>query len=480
MRAAHKNHAGGVRLTAALPHARVAGDPAVRVTGCTTCCQNVRTGDAYVVLERDPAERARGISTALSRGAVAIIAESTTNTLSDLRSGATQALVPSARHAYGALCHALVGDPSHTLPTICVGGGPGKTSVSRLVAGVLGAAGGSPAYSGDHQPAIGSPAGLARWLAEVSVLGASHAIVEAPYGQALRGGLTGLRPDTLCFTAGGEQGGPNSEKEHSHGGQLQGPAELLKLLPDESILVYASTDSLLGELAEGRSGPSIQYALTPSERTGNGAGAAITAELLERSHCEQIVLLRYGADSAAFRTPTIGDFHLSNCLAAAAVGLAYGAPLTAIARGLESVQLATVLRPVRCGQDFNVYLDSAADLESLHASLAAVRSIAQGRLLCVAPGGSDPAGMARLAQQMADQVIVTAKSPAGSPSRSVRWLNDRFTALTLALAVAEPGDAVLLAGHNSSHDYDGVSELETVRALLTRRQAEMARAQRAA
>jgi UDP-N-acetylmuramyl pentapeptide synthase len=58
--------------------------------------------------------------------------------------------------------------------------------------------------------------------------------------------------------------------------------------------------------------------------------AEVGASLVERHAGEQTFLLTAGNEAVPVRTRIIGDHHLANCLAAAAVGLVFGAELTAI------------------------------------------------------------------------------------------------------------------------------------------------------
>ena len=66
----------------------------------------------------------------------------------------------------------------------------------------------------------------------------------------------------------------------------------------------------------------------------------------------------------------IGDHHVSNCLVAAAVGLAYGIDLATVVRGLEAVdRVSGRLERIECGQPFGVFVDYAHTPDALAAVL---------------------------------------------------------------------------------------------------------------
>ena len=109
----------------------------------------------------------------------------------------------------------------------------------------------------------------------------------------------------------------------------------------------------------------------------------------------------------------IGRHHVSNCLVAAAVGLAYNIELATVVRGLESVgHVPGRLERIECGQPFSTFFDGARTPGALAGVLHALRPVVAGRLICVfsADHRIDRARRARLgriAEQRADQVVLT-------------------------------------------------------------------------
>jgi UDP-N-acetylmuramoyl-L-alanyl-D-glutamate--2,6-diaminopimelate ligase len=192
----------------------------------------------------------------------------------------------------------------------------------------------------------------------------------------------------------------------------------------------------------------------------------ITADIVEQHINEQAFVLSAGDDSVGVRTEIVGDHHVYNCLAAATTALAYGIELTTIARGLEAVdRLPGRMERVLCGQDFAVLVDAADSPEALRNCLRAARQSTCGRLICVF-GADQEAGrqqlpaIGRVIGAMADVAVLTNASTAEESGhraclelrsgfadlRKARVILDRREAIGWALAEAQAGDTVVIAG----------------------------------
>jgi UDP-N-acetylmuramoyl-L-alanyl-D-glutamate--2,6-diaminopimelate ligase len=197
--------------------------------------------------------------------------------------------------------------------------------------------------------------------------------------------------------------------------------------------------------------------------------ANITAQVLERHKSEQTFLLTAGEMTAVVRTAMIGDHHVSNCLLAAAVGLAEGIDLPTIVRGLENVtRVPGRLERIECGQPFGVYVDFAHTPDALAVSLDTLREVTPGRLICVfgAGGNRDERKRPLMGQAVASRAqvsIVTSDNPRHEDPRSIaaeiiagferpseaRYVPDRSEAIQYALSLAGPDDCVLVAGRGA-------------------------------
>jgi UDP-N-acetylmuramoyl-L-alanyl-D-glutamate--2,6-diaminopimelate ligase len=168
---------------------------------------------------------------------------------------------------------------------------------------------------------------------------------------------------------------------------------------------------------------------------------------------------------AEVRLGLAGRFNVANALCAAACGLALDLPLDRVAVGLSAFPgLRGRLERVDLGQPFAVYVDFAHTAVGLASVLGELRRTAPSRLLVVfgassRSGGHDPEGMGRAAAALADLLVITTDDPvdvdpaelarqvvAGAAGSHHEVELDRRAAIRRALALARPGDVVLLAG----------------------------------
>ncbi len=162
----------------------------------------------------------------------------------------------------------------------------------------------------------------------------------------------------------------------------------------------------------------------------------------------------------------IGTHHVYNCLTAAAVGLAYGVDLATVVRGLEAVrQVPGRLERLECGQPFGVFVDFAHTPDALIGCLQTLRGVTQGRLICVFGSGGDRDRqkrplMGRAVEAGADLAVITNDNPRTEDPQAIAQeilqgfshphaaavILDRAEAIAWALAQAQPGDCVVIAG----------------------------------
>jgi UDP-N-acetylmuramoyl-L-alanyl-D-glutamate--2,6-diaminopimelate ligase len=447
-------------LAQLLPRAEFCGGRDVRVSSIQADSRKVQPGDVFVALVGTHSDGHDFAADAIRRGAVAVVGEQL------LPGDFPQCIVPDSRIAYGKLCQALVGNPSRSLKVIGVTGTNGKTTTTCLIASILKTAGFQPGllgtlgYSDGEQladSALTTPSApeLASWLGRMVSAGCTHAVMEVSSHALAQHRVAGITYDAACVT--------NVRRDHlDYHGSLRAyraaKRRLFKYLTPEGIAVVNADDAVCRGYLASHTGPALTVSLDGE--------AEVTATLVERSASEQTFLLHAGSDSVAVRTRMIGDHHISNCLVAAAVGLAYQIDLHDIVRGLESVDhVPGRLERIECGQSFAAFVDYAHTPDALVCTLDTLREVTAGKIICVFGAGGDRDRQKRplmgcAVEKHADCVIVTTDNPRTEDPEiisreillgcdcpeSIEVVCDRASAIRRALSIAEPGDSVVICG----------------------------------
>ena len=216
---------------------------------------------------------------------------------------------------------------------------------------------------------------------------------------------------------------------------------------------------------------------------------SVSAEGAARIAAQDIALgdqgLRFtvveGADRQQLQTRVIGQYNVLNLLGVLATLRSLGVPLQSAVlacAGLQPVP-GRMQRLVAAGQPL-VAVDYAHTPDALEKALQALRPLAAergGQLWCVFGCGGDRDAskrplMGAVAQQQADQVVVTSDNPRSEDpaailhqilqgtiaSSVVRAEPDRAAAIAQAVAQAAPADVVLIAGkgHEDTQETAGV------------------------
>ncbi len=192
-----------------------------------------------------------------------------------------------------------------------------------------------------------------------------------------------------------------------------------------------------------------------------------------------------GTRTVSFMLP--GQFNLMNALAAAAGGLASGIDLDTVVKGLEeATPIPGRFNYVEMGQPFAVYVDYAHTPDAIERLCEASRGVMKrGRILLMfGCGGDRDKGkrplMGTAATSFADFAMVTSDNPRtedpleiienikpGLKGHNFEIEADRREAIKAILAMARPGDVVLLAGKGAEryqeiqgvkHEFDDATE----------------------
>jgi len=485
--------------------AELAAAQDIEVHGLTLDSRKVKPGTLFCALAGG---RARGhdyVQDAVARGAVAILAESGEEADSGPVSiGVPRIAVPHLREKLGIIAARFYAEPSQQMRVIGITGTNGKTSVSRYLAQALavdgpsgvigtlgnGVLGAETAATHTTPDAITVQALLAQqWqqgVQSVAMEVSSHGLDQAR--------VNGVRFDIAVFT--------NLSRDHLdyHGGMDHYADSKARLFtwPGLKHAVLNLDDPcgarLLERLADATQ--AVVYGLEPHP-VADGVqwlwADDITSSL---QGVEVVVQSSWGR--GRFHSELLGRFNVSNALAVLATLLVMGLDFdTALTR-------LSLLRPVAGrmerfgGGDLPlVVVDYAHTPDALEQVLVALRGHCRGRLWCIfGCGGDRDEGkrplMGAIAQQLADRVVISNDNPRSEPPAAIaeailagmndpeaaRVQLDRAAAIDGAIAEADAGDLVLVAG-KGHEDYQVIGEQrlhfddrEQVQISLARRRAQ--------
>jgi UDP-N-acetylmuramoyl-L-alanyl-D-glutamate--2,6-diaminopimelate ligase len=245
---------------------------------------------------------------------------------------------------------------------------------------------------------------------------------------------------------------------------FQAKRRLFEMLPRDRSAVINADDPRAQSLIE-TAGKSITYGISrPADVTPAPHAYSIEGLSLE---------IRTPRGPVRVRSSLVGRPNVYNLLAAVATGVALDLPIAAIERGISS--LASV--PGRfqmvstAADDITVVVDYAHTDDALRNLLETARPLTQGRIVTVFGCGGDRDRtkrplMGAVAGRLSDVIVITSDNPRSEdPARiieevqrgitpdtrrdqaqSVLAIVDRREAVERAIALARPGDLVLLAG----------------------------------
>lgn len=450
----------GISLREVLSSANFVSCPDIRATSCCGDPRTCQPGDLFVALTEAEHDGHDYVRQAIERGAAAVVAERL------LPVNVPQCIVRNSHDAYGRICQALAGNPSRHLQTIGVTGSNGKTVTSMLLASIFKAARqsvgtfSSLGSTDGHQISsakslANSTPELADWLARTAANGCDHAVLELSSVGLAQRRLAGVELDAAVLT--------NLRRDHAdeHGSLMnlrKIKGRIFDHLKPHGFAVVNADDPASQHFISKINQPLITF--------GMRARAEIMATVLERHASEQTFLLTAGNEAIPVRSRMIGDQHVYNCLAAAAVGLVLGLDIATVVRGIESIDFVPGrLERIECGQPFSVFVDCAQTPDALTASLKALRQVTSGRVICVfgAEGDCDHETrpqLGRVIERLSNYSVLTNNNPRHEEplqivhdildgyanAKTAHVLPDRAEAIYWALSQARPGDAVLIAG----------------------------------
>ncbi len=379
---------------------------------------------------------------AVERGAVAVLVERAVDVaVPELR-------VASVREAMGPVAAALWDHPSRHLRVLGVTGTSGKTTTTHLLRAIGEAHGWSTAVIGTLTGPRTTPEApeLQAMLAAERAAGTEAVAMEVSSHALALGRVRATRFAVAVFT--------NLSHDHLDfhrdlDDYFEAKATLFT--PAYSAAAVVNLDDQRGvELARRAEVPTDGYSLADAADLEIGPARA-----------------RFRWRGVPMELPLGGRFNVSNALAAATAAARLGVEPATIAAGLAAAPpVPGRFEPIDEGQPFTVLVDYSHTPGALASALAAAREgVGRGRILLVFGAGGDRDAskrpeMGEVAVRMADRVLLTTDNPrsedplaiidavrSGMPRTDGLTVEpDRAAAISLAIAEAEPGDVVVIAG----------------------------------
>jgi UDP-N-acetylmuramoyl-L-alanyl-D-glutamate--2,6-diaminopimelate ligase len=491
------------QLLASLPDLSLPDHPALEaeVQRLTTNSHVCQPGDLFIGMPGTRVDGGEFWGSAIGAGAIAALVSPTAAQKSASASTQTDACVipyPDMIRASAQVAAAFYGYPAQQLQLVGVTGTNGKTTTTHLIEFLLTQAQQPTAllgtlyvrWNGYQQTAVHTTpfaVELQQQLAAAVQAGCRSAVMEVSSHALAQGRVLGCPFAAAVFT--------NLTQDH-----LDFHRDLEDYFQAKARLFH--TDYLQGRAIVNRDDAYGQRLLELLEEqawsysTQDATADLWTSDLMYAA--EGVTgILHTPHGEARFRSPLVGQFNLSNLLAAVGAALHLGLDLPTIVRSLphfpgvpgrmERVQ-------VQPDQDISVIVDYAHTPDSLENLLRAARPFIHGRMICVFGCGGDRdrtkrPQMGAIAANLADWAIVTSDNPrtedserilqdivAGIPlSAAPVVIGDRAEAIRTAILQAQPGDGVLIAG--KGHEDYQILGTEKIH-FDDREQARMALSQR--
>ena len=434
----------------------------LEISGVNADSRAVMRGDLFVAIAGGKTDGLRFVSSAVSAGAVAVLADRRPDApppdgIAFVRAG-------NARRALALVAAKL--HPRQPQTIAAVTGTSGKTSVAAFTRQLWAALGRRAASIGTigivspHGESYGSlttpdPVALHRALDELTSEGVTHLAIEASSHGLDQYRLDGLRIAAGAFT--------NITRDHldyhpNFEAYLGAKLRLFQALvaPGGAAVVDVDHEHAERVVAAGKA-----RGLSLLSVGRNGRGIRLIESAIDGF--AQTLRLEHGGKRVQVRLPLVGEFQIENALVAAGLVIATGGDPAAVFPALERLTGAKGrLELVGTSRGAPIFVDYAHKPDALAKALDALRPYAAGRLMVVfGAGGDRDRGkrplMGAIAAARADRVIVTDDNPRGENAAAIRAaiiaeapraaeIGDRREAIRSAISELRRGDVLLIAG----------------------------------
>ena len=376
--------------------------------------------------------------------------------------------VDDTTEAAAILAQAAGGNPASQLINLAVTGTNGKTTVAFLVQSIIRQAGhkcgliGTVMYdtcSGSiHEAPLTTPdcLDIAAKQKDMVENGAKYMVIETSSHALSQNRLAQIDFKAAAFT---NLSGDHLDYHKTKEDYLAAKTTLFTSLAPDAVAVLnkqsPETEVIAGQIDAGL----LWYAVDEK--------ADVTAYIESMDTNGTVFTLEYAGQSSTVKSPVLGLYNVSNCLAAAGLCLAAGFDTETIAAGLSALEMIPGRLEKIDGGDFSVIIDYAHTDDALKNVLSTLQSLCKGKLRVVFGCGGDRdrtkrPRMARVAEELADFIFVTSDNPrtekpediideivAGFEKDDTQTITiepDRKKAIESAIQSAGKDDIVLIAG----------------------------------
>ena len=444
---------------------KVEGKTNLEISGMACDSKAVKPGHLFVALKGSKVNGADFIDEAIERGASAILLDACDKGI--FKRGDTFIYVKDARLGLSQACRAYFGDISGKMRLIGVTGTNGKTTITYLMESLFKAAGEEAGIIGTVNyrfgkrliPAVNTTPGaleLYSLLSSMRKEKIKNCVMEISSHSLELGRVETLKFDAAIFT--------NLTREHldfhkNMEDYLNAKLKLFEKIKKDGFAIINIDDPSAAKIIEKVKSDAKAKIIT----YGIDREADIRAEDINLS-CKG---LKFKFQGTEIESSLIGRHNIYNILASIAAAIASGMGLKDIKKGVEAMKgLPGRLESVGCGQNFSVYVDYAHTEDGLENVLKSLRELKPRNLISVFGCGGNRdrfkrPGMGKISTELSDKVFITSDNPRNEePTDIINEIAkgidpekdnyiiepDRFSAIKKALAEAQKGDIVLVAG----------------------------------
>ncbi len=422
----------------------------------------IKDGDIFVAVKGTVYDGHDFIDQAIANGAKYIVSQKNKSSIETI-------IVDDSAEAAAVLAQARWGNPASRLTNLAVTGTNGKTTVAYLVRSCIQKAGQKCGLIGTVIYDTCSPESsesilttpdcltIAAGQQEMVKNGAKFMVIEASSHALSQNRLAAVSFKAAAFT---NLSGDHLDYHKTKEDYLAAKSRLFSALSPDAVAVLNKQSPQTESIARQTPAKILWYAIDEL--------ADITAHIESMDISGTVFTLKYADQTSTVRTSLPGLYNVGNCLAAAGLCLAAGFDLETIAAGLSAQQtIPGRLEKIDWPGDFSVIIDYAHTDDALRNVLSTLKPLCNGKLRIVFGCGGDRdrtkrPRMARVAEQLADFIIVTSDNPRTeeptaiideiitgfeSPdSQTITIESDRKKAIESAIESADKNDIVLIAG----------------------------------